>query len=280
MKCVVYTTKKYKNFPKKVSIKNIEFAIIVSDKKYKTQEDISYNADNVQVKENVLAWSDIPNDKDFSMVIVPAKDYKIRRGLYGISNGTRSQIFANTNNSRTKDTIKHELLHCIAKKFGKTDTLHEMLKSGKSLEDFEEYLWAIPKVNNLLSLAKSKVGEDASPNDMAPDGLGCAESVSTLISHLINFPIILSTKVLYETLKSDSRFERTLKLDAGNIIISPTGYGNGNLAHGHVGIIGENEIIYSNDSATGNWLANYTITSWVNRYRKIGGFPIFVFKMK
>jgi len=278
MKCVVYTNTKYAKLLSKVSVKNIEFDIKITDKKYRTQIDTFPDIKGTTRDYTILNWNDIPNDKDFSMVIVPAKDYKIKRGLYGVSNGSRSQVFANTNPTRTKDTVKHELLHCIARKFGKEDKLHDYLLQKKTLEDFEEYLWARPNQEHLLELARTKVGEDVSPNDIAPDELGCAESVSTLLGLLIKFPIIVSTKVLYETLKNDTRFERTLKLEAGNIIISPTGYGNGKVT-GHVGICGDNEIIYSNDSDTGTWQPNFTITSWVNRYRKLGSLPLFVFRL-
>jgi hypothetical protein len=276
MKCVVYTNTKYSKLLSKVSVKNVEFDIKIDERKYRTQIDTFQDKNGVVHDYTVLNWNEMPTDKDFSMVIVPAKDYKIIRGLYGVSNGSRSQVFANTNNTRTKDTIKHELLHCIARKFNKEDKLHDYLNAGKTLNDFEDYLWARPNQEHLLELARTKVGEDVSPNDIAPDELGCAESVSTLLGTLIKFPVIVSTKVLYETLKNDTRFERTLKLEAGNIIISPTGYGTG---HGHTGIIGEHEIIYSNDSDTGTWQPNYTITSWVNNYRKKKGFPIFVFKL-
>jgi hypothetical protein len=34
----------------------------------------------------------------------------------------------------------------------------------------------------------------------------------------------------------------------------------------------------SNSSATGLWTNNYTITSWVARYRDKGGYPIYFFR--
>ena len=132
----------------------------------------------------------------------------------------------------------------------------------------------------LLKVAVTSVGTDVSPLDKAPDMLGCAESVSMVIREIDpTFPIHVSTTKLFKELEKNPKYERTTDLTAGNIIISPTGYGSGGLSNGHVGIIGKNGVIYSNDSYKGTWEQNYTIKSWVARYRVRGGFPIFVFKV-
>jgi hypothetical protein len=49
---------------------------------------------------------------------------------------------------------------------------------------------------------------------------------------------------------------------AGAIVISPTQ----GTAHGHVGIVGEGELIYSNSSTLKRWEQNFTITSWKQEY--------------
>ena len=130
----------------------------------------------------------------------------------------------------------------------------------------------------LLKEAKKWEGKDASPFDFANDELGCAESTCSIIKHSIarDFPLELATWILYKLLRKDKRFKQTLALSPGNIIISPTGYGNGSI-RGHVGIVGENGAIYSSESSTGLWKTNYNIQTWATRYRGIGGFPIYVF---
>lgn len=138
----------------------------------------------------------------------------------------------------------------------------------------------VPKSNRekILETAKKYIGKDASPLDNVPDEVGCADSCSRVVNEAIgDFPIIVSTAALYISLKSNPRFKQSTELKAGSIIVSPTGYGNGSI-RGHTGIIGDNEVIMSNDSATGQWQENYTIGTWVKRYRKVGGLPLYVFE--
>lgn len=124
------------------------------------------------------------------------------------------------------------------------------------------------------------LGTDASPLDEAPDEYGCADSVSKIL--LKTFPGVIkgsvSTAELYKQLSTSKDFVKVSQFRCGDIIISPTGMGTGGLANGHVGIMGEDETIMSNTSANGLWTSNYTITSWVARYRKLGGYPIYFFR--
>lgn len=133
----------------------------------------------------------------------------------------------------------------------------------------------------LYLTALTFLGKDASPQDEANDELGCADSVSKVIQ--ASFPDAIrgsvSTSDLYNQLKASKQFDRVLDFRAGDVIISPTGYGKtGKISNGHVGIVGENEEIMSNSSSTGLWTTNYTLASWVARFRKLGGYPIFVFR--
>ena len=121
----------------------------------------------------------------------------------------------------------------------------------------------------------------ASPKDIAIDEFGCAETIFNIIQTAfgdMDEKILLSTTELYRKLKAHKKFQQVLDLEAGNVLISPTGYGNFQLTNGHTGIIGLNGKIMSADSATGLFMENYTIDSWIERYRKLGGFPMFVFK--
>lgn len=130
----------------------------------------------------------------------------------------------------------------------------------------------------IYQTALTYLGKDASPNDLAPDELACAESVSDIINQAgFPMPIILSTKELYNYLKINW-LQITTPL-AGDVIISPTGLGGNNgITNGHTGIVGLNGVIMSNNSATGNFLQNYTLSTWKARYQDKGGFPILFFR--
>lgn len=139
----------------------------------------------------------------------------------------------------------------------------------------------------LLDVCKKALGTDASPNDKAPDELGCAETVTTLLKKLYpETPIITGTWTLWEYLKDHKNgWIPTNDYEPESIVISPTGTGHKG-AVGHVGIVGENGIIMSNDSGVANrankgkFLANYTIETWTDRYRTRNGMPVYLFKRK
>ena len=124
-------------------------------------------------------------------------------------------------------------------------------------------------------------GVDASPKDEAPDEYGCADSVSKVINKA--FPKVIkgsvSTAELFNQLNTSPLFKRMLNYLPGDIVISPTGKGKtGKLPNGHVGIVSDHDKIMSNSSATGTWEENFTMTSWVKRYREKGGYPIYIFR--
>jgi hypothetical protein len=124
------------------------------------------------------------------------------------------------------------------------------------------------------------LGVDASPKDTASDEFGCAESVSSIINAVFPGAIqgSISTAELYNQLLNSTAFIKVKDFLPGDIIISPTGAGSGKIPNGHVGILGENQEILSNSSATGLWTNNYTLGSWVDRFRNQGGYPIFIFR--
>lgn len=128
---------------------------------------------------------------------------------------------------------------------------------------------------SIYLMAISKLGHDASPNDLVDDDVACAESVTTILHTLWpEMPIITGTWTLWEYLKKSKHFQKTLFPQKGDIVISPTGTGNGRLRNGHVGIVGEGEMIISNDSPTGLFLENFTMSSWKKKYVGAGGFPM------
>lgn len=137
-------------------------------------------------------------------------------------------------------------------------------------------------INNrekLYYAAKACLGRDASPNDIAPDEAGCAESVNDVHTYAFGFPIggDISTYRLYGALVKSRLFAPVTTPLRGDVVISPTGYGNGSIP-GHCGIYGDNDIIYSNDSATGLFSTKYSITDWRARYQQRGGIPVYFFR--
>lgn len=149
------------------------------------------------------------------------------------------------------------------------------------LADLVRQLEAIP--TNRLKVwetANSFIGLDASPNDVAPDELGCAETVNEIVKKALGYPAggTVSTNQMYKALAKSTKFIKVDQALPGDIIISPTGYGTGGLPNGHVGIFDTPELIMSNSSKTGTFEKNYTLTEWVKRYRNKGGYPIYFFR--
>lgn len=141
-----------------------------------------------------------------------------------------------------------------------------------------------PPMPDLYQYAKSLIGTDASPKDLARDGLGCAESVSTILRKLFPaFPVVTGTWSLYDALRNSSVFEmfpNNATPQPGDIILCVTGQGRGSVSNGHAGIVGEGSTIMSNDSKTGKWLANFTISSWRSYYGEKGKYPIYLFRQR
>lgn len=122
---------------------------------------------------------------------------------------------------------------------------------------------------------------DASPNDRAPDEVGCADTVNSIFAAAFGEEIggSTSTRDLFLALKTSPKFRQVESPVRGDIVISPTGYGNGGLTNGHVGIIGDGGKIMSNSSSTGTFEQNYDINTWRARYVGKGGFPMYYYHL-
>ncbi len=112
--------------------------------------------------------------------------------------------------------------------------------------------------------------------DMAPtqDALGCAEALYHVmkkagVPNLPKTPIVSSFEI-------DKWCQQNLtKVDtpqAGDIISSPTGLGNGRV-RGHVGIVGKHSIM-SNNSSTFKWDYHWKLDEWEAYYGGYGGLPV------
>lgn len=139
-------------------------------------------------------------------------------------------------------------------------------------------------INRLLiyRVALNSIGADISPNDFAPDEYGCADSVSGILQQALGgekgIQWTISTTILYRELSTSRAYMFVQMPLPGDIIISPTGYGDGRLANGHVGVCGAGDTIMSNSSNTGRWETNFTQKSWRDRYVVSGGYPIYYFR--
>lgn len=134
----------------------------------------------------------------------------------------------------------------------------------------------------LFATAVKALGTDASPNDLAPDEVGCAETVYDILGQAfplnVGFSSTLSTYTLYRSLNASHLYIKVTEPLEGDIVISPTGMGNGNLSNGHVGIKGELDKIMSNSSSSGKFEENYTMSGWKARYVDKGAFPMLFYR--
>jgi hypothetical protein len=128
----------------------------------------------------------------------------------------------------------------------------------------------------LLRFTQQALDTDVSPQDLAKDELGCAESVSNLIKKVFpDFPIFLSTADLFWKLKIDKRFKITTTPSRGCLIISPKQNG----VFGHTGIFLTETRIASNDSKNGLFQGNYNWPeNWINTFGSGGrGLHTYIF---
>lgn len=131
----------------------------------------------------------------------------------------------------------------------------------------------------LYTVAKGLLGQHLTLNDNVPPEVGCAECLSYVLKqsgYTIPTGGIPGTSSLYTWLKNNPRFQSVSSWQIGDIILSPTGMGNGKIP-GHVGVMGTYGIM-SNDSNSGLFLELWTIEKWKQYYAGYGGLPIYYFR--
>lgn len=128
------------------------------------------------------------------------------------------------------------------------------------------------KSKRLYEVTMSNIGKDLSPIE---DKFACAETVYTLL-HLAfgDTYKTRSTREAYDHMMISPYYARVQSPLPGDIVISATGYGNGNISNGHMGIVLDDGKIASNNSYNSKLEINYNLESWKQRYGVIGGFPI------
>lgn len=135
----------------------------------------------------------------------------------------------------------------------------------------------ISKNSIIYITAKSYLGKDMARYQ---DEFGCAEALIEVVR--LATGIILnggfSTYLLYNALKNSKYFTQVSIPERGDIIISPSGYGNKKVPNGHTGIISDNDWIMSNNSEDGLWDEHITLSEWNRVYKGIGNYPVLFFR--
>ncbi len=123
-----------------------------------------------------------------------------------------------------------------------------------------------------------KTGKECLGKDMSKTQgeFGCVEAVSAVFYKAIGQELgeNLSTSKLYRSLLKDTRFKRVTEPRLGDIIISPTDYGQG---YGHTGIVSDSGKILSNNSKNSLWDEHLSIGEWRLKYKT---FPIALFRFQ
>ncbi len=116
--------------------------------------------------------------------------------------------------------------------------------------------------------------KDVSPLDLAPDEVGCCESLEEVYRKTFGTYIggkkpILNTWELLVVLSDHPSFKRVDLPVPGTIVVNATGSGNGNV-RGHTGVCGVNWIM-ANNSFNSYWSADYTYPAWERNFVIHGG---------
>lgn len=130
----------------------------------------------------------------------------------------------------------------------------------------------------LYQAAKASLGRHLTLNPSVPNEVGCAEAISAILKQVgVSVPQagIAGTLALYEWLPLNG-FTQVEDWARGDIIISPTGKGNGSV-RGHTGIMGDAGIL-SNDSSTGKFMELWTLDAWKDWYGRKGGLPVVFYR--
>ena len=129
----------------------------------------------------------------------------------------------------------------------------------------------------LYEMAVMCLGKDMAPTE---DEYGCMEAVNEVCFKALGDYAGggTSTYRAIPAISSNKKFSTVTSPLPGDIIIYPTGYGNGNIPNGHAAIVGENNKVMSNGSQSKLWEQNYTLETMRERYEGIGGFPRYLFR--
>lgn len=131
----------------------------------------------------------------------------------------------------------------------------------------------------ILAYIKEDLGKDLNDNY---NEVGCAQTVNNILKACLGYVAGggASTAKMLEVIVDDNNFIEVTRTQAraGDIILSATGTGNGTIAHGHVGFLGENGVIYSNNSYKDMLDDHLTAVQWKSYFVDKGGFKVRYFR--
>ena len=166
--------------------------------------------------------------------------------------------------------------------------MERLIIISRLISKYNELLHALKKQSmeenrqKFYDVALSFLGKDVTPRDEIPDEVACAITINTIHTKAFGYPIGggASTYLLYRALLNSPFFVKIDLPEQGAVVISPTGYRSKKtkIENGHVGCVGENGIIMSNDSKSGLFLENYTLVSWRKRFVVEGSYPMYFFR--
>jgi hypothetical protein len=148
------------------------------------------------------------------------------------------------------------------------------------LEELKNYIPPMEtNQEKLLKITLTALDTDVTPKDETPDGVACAEVVSTLIKKILpDFPITPSTKNLDMKLYSDKRFVKITTPEMGSVVVSP----RKGTVYGHCGIFITSEKIASNNSFgvnKGKLTGNYSFQEWIEEFKDRRNLRIYLYKL-
>jgi len=160
-------------------------------------------------------------------------------------------------------------------------------------ELYKKLLWAQEQLNiyqakqskgtKLYQVTMDWLDKDASPDNIAPSEVACAETLTFLINKVdptIKWTSRTSTSAVNGDLSRMTKKFQVVQLPrAGDIRMSPSIYRNGELIHGHCAVFLDSYWMASNDSKSGKLRKNYTNDSWAERYRDKLGLQIINYRM-
>lgn len=151
------------------------------------------------------------------------------------------------------------------------------LKKHRSI--LEVILDTLTMRKSLIDLCKENLGKDVTPDDLVPDSVACAITATTILRKLDStIPLMAGTWSMWDFLEHRKDYARVNVPTPETIIICPTTPGHP--FPGHVGFFMDDMTIASNDSATGKFVKNYSLETWRNRWEKVGGYEVFMYKKK
>lgn len=134
----------------------------------------------------------------------------------------------------------------------------------------------------LYAKSKSLLGQELTPGDEIPDVVGCVANLQevyrrTTGRYIGNGSALYSTKALKDWMLKDKNFTQPSEPLPGDILVYPTGEGNGNVSNGHCFVVGKRDWM-SNNSFNGLWSADFTEAKARAFYEKKGGFTPYIFR--